>query len=1329
MTVPESSGSLVVPIEIFALPVEVGGRSVAQVAHTFEIEQDPEVLWLGQNTEPTPFEPASSSLGPGVHLHWALPSALTRGRVTFTLDERAWSTLKAEGFVDPGKALHGHLRAASLWGTPHDAQAALEAQLRTCLQEFSPPGGSERLTADEIDALVIWISSAVPGQNTFPVVPNRWVITRRVVEGPPRPEGPVAARSWVVESDRLWDGGTDTAGEPDPCKAQNALSLAVPVLSDASADPATTPSFRYLGRVYDADGWKEGPDPHLPPHSPHTALGYGNVTFAAALPHCYNVFGLHDPLIEGSHRLRGPLTLEYSVVGWYANGHEDPVRSCATAEGIEDWAAELGWWWPPVATAAVPARTLLRGCVTSVPWSDRGPLEHASSEDDEPAVQVAIASSASEALSALWARQDTMADTGMERYLNVLQAGLLNRLETKAPGFLKEWDEALHRNDFAPVPGGTRWVVEDRSRPAAGTDSDSPRAVADGSLRQAAQQGDVLLAAEPGLDRLLHRLSTSQQDCDDRAAELAVLSSRLFGDWCNFLQVRHPPDDQMQRYGLLRTPAARALASAVDDRAAVATAMAGAIKQRNRDVLAVTERLAEMRERPGDKRLDYDLVRVAAPRFWQPQEPVVLIAGPDAERSASALPTRPDAPGGTSEVLCALLPETGDDVVRTAAKVAEKGGWSQKWAPPRRPLMLQWEVTFLTPDQLEGDDPAEDVGEDSDEEGTSETEVEIADDDSAGAGPPYGPRYLLANAHFDPHHTSELTFLPNLEEPDRYSGSVLLTGGADLNIVEQARLYLRNHPDAPDGVRADLTKLVEQPPRALLSQALSGFNAALLARRQSLQLPVLDPHERDPRFRKLGHDLRVAIGSRNDLATNESSMSPLRRGHCQLTRLWLLDSFGQVVVLIGDDTGVDDFEHRDLPSTQVIRSDRFIDPNAPDAIALRPRLVQPTRLMFRWRSATALRGIRGPAKHDVEMNSHPATSPVVGWVVANHLEDRLAVFDPTGAALGSISAHGRWQGAPGSNWDRRADQITPTPNAHLLAFVEALTGGSEASAPRLDARAFLDAVNDLSAHVMPHSHDQYDGVSLLMGRPLALVRASLELQMQGPPAVDPGWDAFRAWVGGGDRDTRDVENLQVPVRLGHKGHLDDGLIGLFAGPAREQTDYTTFLVEDHDGASASSVRAPRGEDLAVATGAGPRMVTLLVDPRAPVHAISGILPVKQIQLPPTWMAAALRRIAVTFPVVPTLQPKPVLALTGAEPPADDRPGVLPAACLPTPSEPGFTWSFVSHTEDGAWPTEVVAPVDDQADFSRHRPRLVDGWLELVPVSDESSTTAESPPEA
>lgn len=1168
--------TLLVPIEVVALPV-TESRVVAQIAHTFEIVEFG-VPWLGEHAEPEPFAPASTQLGAGVHLHWLLPSGLTRGAASGT------------GPIAGGG------------GTP-----------------------------------------------TFPEVPNRWLITRTATVGP--------VRRWVLEGDLLWDGRIDAA---DRCAKQNRLSPTVPyVPAPGSVVADDEPYCRYLGRAYDADTWVERSTAPADEerHHPHTALGYGSPTFAAALPQCYNVFGFYDPLDAGEV---GPLS--YSVVGWWSDEARDPASSSE-----ETWGSDLGWQWP-ASTGPTPTATVLGGHLKDVVWS-----AGSSSDQNRPVVhvEVAVGSTDPETLSALIAAQAARAAEtlpggaqpplpGLERHLNLIQADLLDQSDT--PGFLKRWSDALHQDDFSPIPGGTIWTLKQRSNdPDPGQGTGLPTVV------------------ERKLAELLDAVNVSQAAVDIGLGDLEAARSRLFADWCNHVALRHPSTDDQPAW-LRQGPSARWLSDGVAAIKALVDQIGKSASERQQKMDELDAQLA------GPTVIDLQLVPVAAPRFWHPNEPIVLIAGENALRSTSALPRVAGSGSTPGPLACELVEEahSGGFDRATAATGRLKAltsdvrsAWSQVWAIPRRPLLLQWEAVF-EPDEV--------------------------------AAAAYDPRLLLHDPVFDPDDENELPFcaLPDPSRRALYRGSVVLTGGASTSRIAEAFAGTTADDQAAHAEVEALVSLSELPP--LLSQRLSGFNAALLGRRQTLQLPVFDPYEpadepgheeirpdgdeRPQTFRRLVSEVAEAVAGSNDQATLGQPMNVLRSGHLSISRLWLLDSFGQVAVLLGDNDEIHDFPTGDLRVDQIVRAKRFqANPDAPTEIALRPRLVQPSRLLFRFRSAQDDR---------TETNSLPSTTPVFGWLVGNHLENTLAVFEADGTALGSFDVDGTWTSAPGPSAERSFEDLWSGRADHLAAFAFGLH-----STP---LGPFLDAIEEQGQYVVPNRHAQYDGLSILVGQPLALVRASLDFQVQGGPPVDPGSAAYAKTLRAGVPDSHRLERLQIPMRLGDKDHLNDGLIGFFRDvidPTTYEpiTDYGTLYVEDHDSRSSPGVALAKPEHLACSPTDPPRVFTLLLDPRAPVHAATGLLPVKQIELPPALVADALRQIAVTFPVMPVLQP--------AAPVSSVR--------LATPTESGREWRFISTPSPDVWPEpQTITPVDDVADLSQYPIRIVDGWLRLQQANPDGS---------
>ena len=141
------------------------------------------------------------------------------------------------------------------------------------------------------------------------------------------------------------------------------------------------------------------------------------------------------------------------------------------------------------------------------------------------------------------------------------------------------------------------------------------------------------------------------------------------------------------------------------------------------------------------------------------------------------------------------------------------------------------------------------------------------------------------------------------------------------------------------------------------------------------------------------------------------------------------------------------------------------------------------------------------------------------------------VFDASGHALGALiqpksDAPPRWSEAPGHE---------PGPiDAHLAAFIAGFEKGGTGFLSE-----FIETVDRAKATIDIPDFRPGQSIAFLMGRPLALVRASLRLELEGNPAYDQSWAAF------GAAETRGFDRVGFPVVLGDLENLRDGLVGFF----------------------------------------------------------------------------------------------------------------------------------------------------------------------------------------
>ena len=511
-----------------------------------------------------------------------------------------------------------------------------------------------------------------------------------------------------------------------------------------------------------------------------------------------------------------------------------------------------------------------------------------------------------------------------------------------------------------------------------------------------------------------------------------------------------------------------------------------------------------------------------------------------------------------------------------------------------------------------------------------------------------------------------------------------------------------------------------------LSQSLGGFNQALLALSQSYQLNVAVPHSNTKAF---AAKVRAAVQTENRYSpVQDGDFSPIRAGVMTFDRINLINTFGQ----FWPDTA-----NNLTKAANLVRTEAMASTADAKAVKLRPRFAQPARLNFRWLSAHA----DPQAKDLVEMNSHPATSPVCGWLLPNNLDNSLMVYQQDGQALGYIDEAGQWHVFPGQEAPLQPENIS---NLHLRKMVQRLIQAG--SIP--DFISVLDTALD---NIQADNNGQHDGLALLMGRPIALVRASISLEHRGKDPVcqnnrifrtDLGRFADARKAGNGavaagsfQRNSFKVDQVNIPLRLGEYRQLNDGLIGYWvdAAPAealpqgaKADTFFAPQSFDPQKGKPSGNIMTHDENDgvflfnLTIGQ-AQPLEVSMLLDPKGSVHANCGVLPVKNINIPPDQYQQALSKIEIAFLTTPILT----------------LPGRLHASL---PNEPGYGWSWVEKDKN-EWKIigtqGIIRKVDlkklpDQAvDIDKLWKELSDnGWIkptggdsaQVLPTDERSSAS-------
>ena len=278
-----------------------------------------------------------------------------------------------------------------------------------------------------------------------------------------------------------------------------------------------------------------------------------------------------------------------------------------------------------------------------------------------------------------------------------------------------------------------------------------------------------------------------------------------------------------------------------------------------------------------------------------------------------------------------------------------------------------------------------------------------------GADGTYAPDTLCTRFSLDEPDAIDLTYpLPakfTTDVPVTYSGTVVLSKKPFAALTTQIDTYIADFPtDAADPELGKARDILAG--RKVLSQGLDTFNAAQTLRTTIPQIPVEDlvvyP---DPLTGAIASAATATPGDSwygtgfNSLAPISTgplalaNFGPLRAGFLDISSLELVDVFGQVMTLAtaghvqGDPLAV-------TPS-------RDLSPAAGDSANahkayLPPRLIAPARADAHWLSAAHNDDVPAVKDDFVEMNDHPATSPVCGWIMPNHLDASLAFYDADG---------------------------------------------------------------------------------------------------------------------------------------------------------------------------------------------------------------------------------------------------------------------------------------------------------------------------------------------
>ncbi|MBV8488308.1 MAG: hypothetical protein JO161_08515, partial [Planctomycetaceae bacterium] len=1119
------------------------------------------------------------------------------------------------------------------------------------------------------------------GKVNFPAAPNRWLVTRFIVD-----KSPPSVASWVIESDAL------NASPPDG---------QAPCTIPTNAGSGNGQDFAYLGHStalakYAPTALLEGPRTFKQVTGAElSCVSNGMPSFAAYYPEACGSFGFFDPRSD----LQQAGNLMYVVTGWYDAKANDPATISHNITKTHAWAAD-----------DPPSYTLYSGMVQDIAWNPNRNYVLGQPNLQPISAQAAVGNTPIEALSAYFRALNHPDVPFFEQLLNAFQAGLPPSFSSPEPGLLAKLAESQHNRQFQAVDAGLIYTI----------------VVTNPDETESEATGLPLPLADA-----LNQLNIASQAFEEALTNVESFQWRMFADWYRYFQAPEESSSTIFNH------ASYLLAQWNDARTGLNilyTDAQDAVKARLDDVTNLL-RGSSLTLKPGP-----------APRYWQPTDPAVLLASGDLSPTArsssgptsgvrAVLPCRNISQlvsqvtvsgtaisGATFAAICALpstkLPYASDCTnllieaclfnTQIAASLSGQTDDQLKsdlkgllanqnqtrwtigagmapsavevtwWGPQNAwmPLFLQWSVNFAP----------------------------LQSTENGNALAYYKPEFFSSNFTVDRTTGSFVSYTPHgdgsipvdpasLAFPQTWAGQSVLSATAASNLRDAIEGY---HPAKPVPTLEKILAQLKDTPT--LVQPMSGFTAALLMQQQTVQLQIAVPDDSPFMPTQLTTETQSVVGPTYHVGPHfEGHYNPIRGGWFKIS-LQAVDVFGQKRdITLGDKT---------LSSVAQSESTTAYTQGRPvaDVAYAAPRLAQPARLLFEWISASAA-GV-------VEMNSHPATTPVCGWLLPNHLNGGFFLYDGAGRPLGSLELNGDqssvvWQSAPGD------DATIDLPIAQALANVnptfKALALALSEASP-VWFLAFWNAVDRVHDKISPDLLAANSGLPVLIGRPVAVAQAALRLDLRGRPALNQNWACLS------DTEWTDTANdfpaVKFPVKLGDIDNLDDGLIGFFQPDKDSHYDLSTFFTEGADPSSTKGVVKPDQNTIRLTptpkledpepppVAAETLPLLLLIDPRAPVHATTGILPTQELKIPPDVAADALSTLEMSFLVAPILKPAGGLA-------------------LPVPREPGYAMSFVEQENASGkrvWRTtaDISAPISN-AVWGYTPQTLTEGWLRLIPV--------------
>lgn len=1113
--------------------------------------------------------------------------------------------------------------------------------------------------------------NADPQMPVFPECPNRWLVIRKIVGDTEPPNVLPAVEAWVVYSDwmRTIDELDDTNARPLDLQVDVSPYLSTKLPDQDEEQP---PSIDQQAEVFIGGRTKATKEDYDKPRNSVSlgVLNSSNQLFPDYQPHNGNVFSLLDNFENGQNSFAEHVKADYFVLGWQEDKAQDLLhfesgtrrdRLQALAMKISNAGEQkIKEWLDSPSSERIICHGAMYGVNWSSNWSEKTRPIVLADQTAQAIVNRIPVSIGTTPLDALLAYVATHSE-GTEHIL--AQLGALLRAQDESIENRRAAADEVQNYNFEKTSGGTRYVL----RP-------DPQKPAQPPL--------------PQVETALQKLNESQVLQDAAERQLKHAQWNLFSIWWRYAtditressQNRYTKEvekatSEVEQLNTLY----RAQLEAVEDAKEEISSLKAELKSAtNPDFNQQRDPTLFVGEVKAGWPIDYlDLlqVRLGPQIAHYSEEPIPAAYGleclpEDLEPLATKLIhefnfySNPVGHRGTLDT----------QKVQPLYHIGDRDKW--KNTQPWFPLFLEWEVQYfhVPYDQWDMQDVSTHPLQDK------KFSYKVKQD----GGP------LWEKAH-DDYRT--------------VSGRILLLPQPVFSLHSQVDRLFSTISDElldriiPEEKRNQLLEDIRKLP--FISAPLGGFNDHLATKvsgshvKPTMRYPgkqpiPLEEAAADSKYIKLDRSELGLMGAETDLTPygllervgdlNFPAFKPVTHGQFRLTKLNIIDKFGQAVAAIDPKPRVEGPPPLSPHIGEYYRPQIYKDgkpniihqPQQPGEcpyIQMPPSINQPARLHMNW---VKLCGYESHSYNDSDNVDNDTDStyewrpttewenPIWGWVVVNYVNHGVQFFLRDGTFYREVRVaspnHPDRGAVAGDKWlpfkppeedprrqiDKLITQFT-NDQGYLLSFIKVINTAVAKS--RSVPAAYSQCMNSL------------------VGRPLALVNAGFSLELaedalknQSKVGRQPDLEQPINLLP--DPDNRDIPQYEFPVKLGDSVRPHDGLVGYFrakASPAPHDelmldSMYTPFPndpghVKPIDKESFLSLKPfwlnPRdygqgskqpGDSAKYIRDRNKHLTVcgMLVDPFTPVNAYSSIFPVEPLSLAPWTWESALKQMTAFF---------------------------------------------------------------------------------------------------